>query len=413
MGVREMKNRLSEVVRAVRAGEHVRVTDRGTVVAELVAPGRPRTDPSLPAGLARLAERGAARLGAPNDPAVYQRSAAARRKPASVARLLDEERGSTVKLYAESSAPLAWLLEQEHGRLVADTLARAELVIASDLTVVECDRVLIRAVTLEELHESDAVDRRPASMRYPRDGPCWRSTKESSNGRGGLPVEPVRTLDAIHLASALTARKAVPNLAMLSLDARIRQAAERLGFTLAPTDAELEKEAEQPPSTFAVVQESANHTLLDTPISSASIRAGASRCLRERAWYSAASAVLADRDDEQLLDRVRLAADGGAETVTLLESEIPAHAHGISASTMRRSQDEIRIVDIALLAEFCNRGIGTTLLRGLQSEAAAAGKPLRIHVERFNPALRLYERLGFRQIDDRGVSVPGVDRGRT
>ena len=42
-------------------------------------------------------------------------------------------------------------------------------------------------------------------------------------------------------------------------------------------------------------------------------------------------------------------------------------------------------------------------MHGLQSEAAAAGKSLRIHVERFNPALRLYERLGFRQIDDRGV----------
>jgi ribosomal protein S18 acetylase RimI-like enzyme len=68
-----------------------------------------------------------------------------------------------------------------------------------------------------------------------------------------------------------------------------------------------------------------------------------------------------------------------------------------------REDDEIRIVDIALLPEYCNRGIGTTLLKGLQSEAAAAGKPLRIHVERFNPALRLYERLGFRQIDDRGV----------
>jgi len=54
------------------------------------------------------------------------------------------------------------------------------------------------------------------------------------------------------------------------------------------------------------------------------------------------------------------------------------------------------------MPEYCNRGIGTTLLRGLQSETAAAGKPLRIHVERFNPALRLYQRLGFRQIDDRG-----------
>ena len=69
---------------------------------------------------------------------------------------------------------------------------------------------------------------------------------------------------------------------------------------------------------------------------------------------------------------------------------------------LHRRDDEIRIMDIALLPEYCNRGIGTTLLRGLQSEAAA-GKPLRIHVERFNPALRLYERLGFWQIDDRGV----------
>ena len=51
----------------------------------------------------------------------------------------------------------------------------------------------------------------------------------------------------------------------------------------------------------------------------------------------------------------------------------------------RSRDDEVRIMDIALLPEYCNRGIGTTLLRGLQSEAAAAGKPLRIHVEKFNP----------------------------
>jgi GNAT superfamily N-acetyltransferase len=68
-----------------------------------------------------------------------------------------------------------------------------------------------------------------------------------------------------------------------------------------------------------------------------------------------------------------------------------------------RWTDEIRIVDIVLLPEFCNRGIGTTLLRQLQAEARDGGKPLRIHVERFNPALRLYERLGFRQVEDRGV----------
>ena len=68
-----------------------------------------------------------------------------------------------------------------------------------------------------------------------------------------------------------------------------------------------------------------------------------------------------------------------------------------------RWTSEIRIVDIALLPEFCNGGIGTRLLRALQAEAQASDRPLRIHVERFNPALRLYERLGFRQIEDRGV----------
>jgi ribosomal protein S18 acetylase RimI-like enzyme len=78
-------------------------------------------------------------------------------------------------------------------------------------------------------------------------------------------------------------------------------------------------------------------------------------------------------------------------------------AEAVGRLYVARWTDEIRIVDIALLPEFCNRAIGTTLLRQLQAEAQDAGKPLRIHVERFNPALRLYERLGFRQIEDKGV----------
>jgi GNAT superfamily N-acetyltransferase len=70
---------------------------------------------------------------------------------------------------------------------------------------------------------------------------------------------------------------------------------------------------------------------------------------------------------------------------------------------VERAVDEVLIVDIALLPEYRGRGIGTHLLHALQAEAALAGKPLRIHVERFNPALRLYARLGFRMIADRGV----------
>lgn len=64
---------------------------------------------------------------------------------------------------------------------------------------------------------------------------------------------------------------------------------------------------------------------------------------------------------------------------------------------------EIRIMDIALLPGFRGRGIGTELLRQLQDEARAAAKALTIHVEKFNPALRLYERLGFRAKEDKGV----------
>jgi ribosomal protein S18 acetylase RimI-like enzyme len=68
-----------------------------------------------------------------------------------------------------------------------------------------------------------------------------------------------------------------------------------------------------------------------------------------------------------------------------------------------RLEKEIRIIDIALLPEHRRAGIGTRLLSELQNEARLAGKALTIHVEKFNPALCLYQRLGFRQIEDKGV----------
>jgi GNAT superfamily N-acetyltransferase len=68
-----------------------------------------------------------------------------------------------------------------------------------------------------------------------------------------------------------------------------------------------------------------------------------------------------------------------------------------------RWEREIRIMDIALMPEHRGGGIGAQLLRELQDEACVAGKSLTIHVERFNPALRLYERLGFKMVEDKGV----------
>ncbi len=64
---------------------------------------------------------------------------------------------------------------------------------------------------------------------------------------------------------------------------------------------------------------------------------------------------------------------------------------------------EIRIVDIALLPKQCGQGIGSHLLLEILAEGQARGVPVTIHVERFNPALRLYERLGFRPVEDKGV----------
>ena len=145
-----------------------------------------------------------------------------------------------MNLYAESSAALAWLLEQEHAELVAKTLAEAEFVIASDLTLIECDRVLIRAVVLDELQESDAVHRQARLNAVSTRWTLLTLDEEIiERARRPFPAEPVRTLDAIHLATALTARKAMSDLAMLSLDDRIRKAADRLGFLLLPGNAEL------------------------------------------------------------------------------------------------------------------------------------------------------------------------------
>jgi GNAT superfamily N-acetyltransferase len=68
-----------------------------------------------------------------------------------------------------------------------------------------------------------------------------------------------------------------------------------------------------------------------------------------------------------------------------------------------RWPDQLRIVDIALLPEWRGRGIGGALLRSILERAAALGLPVTIHVEQFNPALSLYERLGFRPVSMHGV----------
>jgi predicted nucleic acid-binding protein len=140
-----------------------------------------------------------------------------------------------LNIYAESSAVLAWLLGEEADYRVREVLRRAALVAASDLVLLECDRVLIRAVALGEIDEATAADRRVLLNAAAAHWHLWRVSSEIvDRARRPFPVEPVRTLDAIHLASALAARSAVPGIELLSLDDRIRQAGKQLGFRLQP-----------------------------------------------------------------------------------------------------------------------------------------------------------------------------------
>lgn len=93
VGIRELKNRLSEYVRLVREGEVVMVTDRGQVVAELRPPGPgeelakryPRLVEMVRQGKARLPEKA-------RRPGLYPRLASVT-PPGTAQRLLDEERG--------------------------------------------------------------------------------------------------------------------------------------------------------------------------------------------------------------------------------------------------------------------------------------------------------------------------------
>jgi len=83
--------------------------------------------------------------------------------------------------------------------------------------------------------------------------------------------------------------------------------------------------------------------------------------------------------------------------------EVDGHAAG--RLYVARWDAEIRIIDIALLPEHRGAGTGTALLRELLDEGARTGKRVSIHVEKHNPALRLYTRLGFVPVADKGADL--------
>src|ERR1043166_382118 len=71
--------------------------------------------------------------------------------------------------------------------------------------------------------------------------------------------------------------------------------------------------------------------------------------------------------------------------------------------TFEPREHEIRCVEVALMPEHRNAGIGTRLIRELQTEAKRQKKPLRLQVIRFSRAVSMFERLGFQRISETGT----------
>ncbi len=138
-------------------------------------------------------------------------------------------------LLAESSAILSWLLGEDSEQVIERALEDAESVLASDLALVECERVLVRAAFTRRLESAEASHLR---RRLREAAANWTLFELGSQvlerSKQAFPHEPVRTLDALHLATALEARRFIAGVAVLTLDQRIRSNAESLGLPVLP-----------------------------------------------------------------------------------------------------------------------------------------------------------------------------------
>jgi uncharacterized protein with PIN domain len=136
-----------------------------------------------------------------------------------------------VIVYAESSAVLAWLLGEPGAKRVRAILTKADRVVASTLTGVECARGLARARAAGLVSARDEL----AALRLLDVAESsWDvhdvSERVLARARARFPVEPVRTLDALHLATAALFQEAVGRVALLTLDERIEANAVGLGL---------------------------------------------------------------------------------------------------------------------------------------------------------------------------------------
>ena len=138
-------------------------------------------------------------------------------------------------LYAESSAVLSWLLGEPGQERVIAELEAADRVATSAITVVECARGLARA---RHGGRISAVEERAALHMLDEAFGSWHvleiSDEVITRSRASFPAEPVRSLDALHLSSALSILAVAGQVTTLSLDDRIRTNALAMGMEVVP-----------------------------------------------------------------------------------------------------------------------------------------------------------------------------------
>ena len=140
-----------------------------------------------------------------------------------------------MNLYLESSAALRDLLGGERCEEIRLILDKAEIVATSRCTLAEVGRVFAR---LRVLEPSVAATTAAREAQFETDSELWvvQPVDDSIWSRCSrpFPVEPVRTLDAIHLATVERLAGVIDHLVVLSTDIRVRANAKALGFSLAP-----------------------------------------------------------------------------------------------------------------------------------------------------------------------------------
>jgi predicted nucleic acid-binding protein len=136
-------------------------------------------------------------------------------------------------LYVETSAILTWLFNEQKAKSVIKEINKESLLVSSSLIFVEVERALIRAEKQNILMEIDCQKLRGLFAHFKATFLIMEISEEvKKRASESFPIEPVRTLDAIHLATALTFAKVYQNLKVLSFDKRITNNCEALGIKI-------------------------------------------------------------------------------------------------------------------------------------------------------------------------------------